>query len=102
MSDMRIQKINMNGTQVKALVVDELTPYSPCENCGKANYNHPQLAKEDTDWCMNCNDEEYRSGWNGKQMFAYVMEQMLVHDKAVIICSRNSFELTMENRRKKE
>lgn len=84
---MKIELVNVAGVPLKVLVVDSMSPYSACENCGKANYNHPELAKEDTDWCMTCNDEAHRKGWDETQMFHYVIEQMQL-GKAVMVGSR--------------
>lgn len=41
---------------MKILMIEKDDPAPPCENCGKPNYNHPDLAKDDFDWCLNCND----------------------------------------------
>ena len=54
----RIQATHLGPTvSMKVLVVEEGDPTPPpCENCGKPNYNHPDIAKDDMDWCINCND----------------------------------------------
>ena len=54
----RIQTTQYGPTlSMKILVIEKDDPQPPsCENCGKPNYNHPDLAKDDLDWCLNCND----------------------------------------------
>jgi len=61
---------------IRALVVTKDDTSKPCENCGKPCYDHELLAKEDTDWCLNCNDEYYRKGWSEIKMGMWCMEQM--------------------------
>tara|TARA_R100001440_G_C2435629_1_gene105221 strand:+ start:114 stop:392 length:279 start_codon:yes stop_codon:yes gene_type:complete len=61
---------------IRALVVTKDDTSKPCENCGKRSYTHKLLAKEDNDWCLNCNDEHYRKGWTEIQMGVWCMEQM--------------------------
>ena len=29
-----------------------------CENCMKVRFEHPDMAGERNDWCVDCNDEE--------------------------------------------
>lgn len=84
---MNIEIVNIAGVPMRVLMVDSLTPYTACENCGKPNYNHPELAKEDTDWCTACNDKVYRADWSEQQMSQYVMEQVRL-GKIVLVASR--------------
>ena len=35
-----------------------------------------ELAKEDPDWCMSCNDDVYRKNWSDVQIGNWAIEQM--------------------------
>jgi hypothetical protein len=53
------------GIYMVALLVDDDDPTETCENCMRQFYNHPDMAKEESAWCINCNDEEYRKDMIG-------------------------------------
>ena len=71
---MKIKRVNFHGMITKILIIEEGDEPVPCENCGGAKFDHPDLVREvDDDWCLNCNDdamglspEEYKS-WLLKQ-----------------------------------
>ena len=73
---MSIEIIQLGEDIMRVLVVDKNTPSQPCENCGQPCYSHELLAKEDPDWCMNCNDEEHRKGWSDRDIGIWCIEQM--------------------------
>jgi len=74
---MEIKMINVDGILITALVVDEDTPYLPCENCGGRKYAHKLLAKTDDDWCMNCDDEHYRGDMTDEEQGRWTLEKMM-------------------------
>tara|TARA_R100001510_G_scaffold57745_1_gene67370 strand:- start:1463 stop:1786 length:324 start_codon:yes stop_codon:yes gene_type:complete len=86
---MNVEIIKVGGIITRVLMVDELTPYTACENCGKPNYNHPDLAKEDADWCMYCNDMEHRANWSPEQYFEWTINQT-INGKITMIGSREA------------
>jgi len=81
---MKIEMIPINGIPTRCLVIEKHDASVLCENCGATTYNHELLAKEDDDWCMDCNDQEHRSGWTDEQMIVWTMGQ-LFDGKAVVI-----------------
>ncbi len=81
---MKIKMVSINGVPTRVLAVKEDDPTFPCENCGKPAYDHPLLAKEDKDWCLNCNDDEFRSNLSIHETNQWVFKQ-LAAGKAVIV-----------------
>lgn len=81
---MKIEVMPINGFPTRVLVIEEYDTCVPCENCGNENYNHPLLAKEDEDWCMTCNDKEFRSGWSDDDLAKWAIGQM-IEGKAIMI-----------------
>lgn len=81
---MRIQMIELHGMATRCLVIEKGDASFLCENCGVPTYSHELLAKEDPDWCMNCNDKEFRFDWGDDEMFVWTMEQM-AKGKAVVV-----------------
>ena len=65
---MEVKRINIDGVNLRALIVDENDPTRTCENCGKQCYDHPLLAKEDKDWCINCTDEMNRTKMTDREL----------------------------------
>ena len=86
---MNVEMMPINGLTTKVLVVDDDDESFPCENCGKPAYNHELLAKEDDDWCMNCNDEYCRKPFMTiEQMALWSIEQM-IEGKILIVLRRD-------------
>lgn len=82
---MKIEMIPINGIWTRALIVDEDTPHTLCENCGsKPVYVHPLLVKEDNDWCTKCNDDHYRGNMTEDELAIWTLKQM-ADGKAVIV-----------------
>tara|TARA_Y100001973_G_C5194178_1_gene333050 strand:+ start:1574 stop:1837 length:264 start_codon:yes stop_codon:yes gene_type:complete len=74
---MKIKKEEIFGIPAKVLVIeDDDTPLT-CESCFKTYYNHPLLAKEEDEWCMNCNDAHYRKDFSDIEMGKWAMNQIL-------------------------
>tara|TARA_B100000131_G_scaffold161608_1_gene156380 strand:+ start:71 stop:337 length:267 start_codon:yes stop_codon:yes gene_type:complete len=88
---MKVQMIPMSGIRVRALVVDQNTPHRKCENCSKPCYDHPDLVKDDIDWCINCNDEHYRGHMDDFEMGMWTMKQMS-EGKIVIVVTEDEPE----------
>ena len=68
--------IPVDGVLVRALVVDRNDEYQDCENCGAPSYNHPDLAKKDKDWCLDCNDTVLVSEMNDIELARWTLDQM--------------------------
>lgn len=81
---MRIEMVDMGGVLTRVLVVQCDDDATMCENCGAENFNHPMLAKADTDWCMNCNDEEARKSMTESEFARWALNQMML-GKAVAV-----------------
>tara|TARA_R110000744_G_scaffold174803_1_gene293579 strand:+ start:187 stop:468 length:282 start_codon:yes stop_codon:yes gene_type:complete len=88
---MRIEMIELHGMTTRCLVIEKYDASILCENCGAITYNHKLLAKEDNDWCMNCNDKEFRYDWDDDEMFVWTVSQM-AKGKAVVILKDNDEE----------
>ena len=88
---MSIEIVQLGDEIMRVLVVDKDTPKQPCENCGQPCYSHELLAKEDPDWCMNCNDEHYRKGWSDRDIGVWCIEQM-AKGLAVAVVTRDMEE----------
>ena len=73
---MEVKMVPIDGLMVRALVVDRNDKFQNCENCGGRSYNHPDLAKEDKDWCLDCNDEAMFSKLDERSMAQWAIEQM--------------------------
>ena len=73
---MDVRMITINGMLVRALGVDRNDEFENCENCGGPSYNHPDLAKQDKDWCLDCNDTELQTKMSDREMALWTMEQM--------------------------
>ena len=73
---MKVAIIHVKGVPVKALIVDEHSPHRICENCSTPCFDHPDLVKEDRDWCVNCNDDHYRGQLNDYEMGMWTLQQM--------------------------
>jgi len=84
---MKIEMMDIEGIVTRVLVVDEYDKASVCENCGGENYNHELLAKEDTDWCMDCNDNIHRKDMSALDVIKWAFGQML-EGKAVLVVRR--------------
>jgi len=74
---MRIEKREVAGIPQKVLIVEEGDVSQLCESCMKPFFNHPLLAKEEKDWCINCNDEHYRKGYSDLDMGQWSLNQIL-------------------------
>jgi len=72
----KVEMVPIDGMMIRALVVDGNDEYQNCENCGNRCYNHPDLAKEDKDWCLNCNDAELQSKMSDTEMALWTIQQM--------------------------
>lgn len=75
------------GIPAKVLVVNEHDTPLLCESCLKPYYNHPLLAKEEDEWCMNCNDAHYRGHLSVIEMGRWTMNQIKA-GKIVIVVRR--------------
>tara|TARA_R100000234_G_C4917018_1_gene142449 strand:- start:429 stop:683 length:255 start_codon:yes stop_codon:yes gene_type:complete len=84
---MKVKMISVDGLIVRALVVDKNDNFQNCENCGGPSYNHPDLAKEDWDWCLNCNDEHLLSKLDDFSMVQWTIEQVDA-GKIVVVVTR--------------
>ena len=81
---------NGNGMLLRALIIEKGDKSTPCENCGKPKYNHPELIREmDDDWCLNCNDDamikEY--GMSDRDYAEWCLKQTM-NGYAVIVAKR--------------
>lgn len=65
---MEVKRIDLDGLNLRALIVNENDPSRTCENCGNQCYDHPLLAKEDEDWCINCNDTIHRANMTNNEL----------------------------------
>jgi len=74
---MKVEMIPIEGVIVRCLIVDDNDKWTHCENCGAQNYNHELLAKEDDEWCMDCNDKHYRKDWSDMQLGQWTVQQMI-------------------------
>tara|TARA_A100001391_G_scaffold63224_1_gene39338 strand:- start:153 stop:440 length:288 start_codon:yes stop_codon:yes gene_type:complete len=72
----KVKMIPIDGMMVRALVVDEDDEYQNCENCASRCYSHPDLAKTDKDWCLDCNDTELQTKMSDEEMALWTIEQM--------------------------
>ena len=75
---MEIRLVNMRNAIVWAVVItdSDIANANKCENCGKRPViNHPRLAKEIHDWCLECNDDHERPGWTNEQFKQYCLQQ---------------------------
>ena len=82
---MKIEMIPVNGIWTRALIVDEDTPHTLCENCGsKPVYVHPLLVKEDKDWCTKCNDDHFRGHMSEEELAIWSLKQM-PEGKAIMV-----------------
>tara|TARA_Y100000593_G_C4315116_1_gene340466 strand:- start:2175 stop:2432 length:258 start_codon:yes stop_codon:yes gene_type:complete len=84
---MKVKKMVVGGVLQKVLIVDEDDVPGKCENCAKPFYNHPMLAKEDDEWCINCCDAHHRPGWNELQIGQWSMEQ-IANGKIICVVMR--------------
>lgn len=73
---MKIRIVPIAGILQKVLIIEEGDEPKACENCAKPFWNHPKLAKEDNDWCLNCNDEEYRSEMSEEELGKWSLGQL--------------------------
>ena len=73
---MDVRMITIDGMLVRALVVDRNDEFENCENCCGPSYNHPDLAKQDKDWCLDCNDEAMLTKLDDFGMAQWTIEQM--------------------------
>ena len=90
---MRVDVTPLNGQIVRCLFITqrEWDEAHPCENCGKRKVlNHPDLAKEIDDWCLECNDNEMRKNWTDVDFMRYCFEQS-AKGKAVIIAMEREY-----------
>ena len=81
---MRVDIVPIDGVLTRVVIVNEYDDTFLCENCSSPTYHHELLAKEDTDWCMNCNDDYYRKGWSEKRLAQWAVDQM-IDGKAICI-----------------
>ena len=84
---METRLVRIEDTILWALVVtdEDIAGANMCENCGKRPVlNHPRLAKENDDWCLECNDDHERPGWTKEQFKQYCMHNSSL-GKAVVI-----------------
>ncbi len=84
---MRIGMTSIGNILVGCLFVTkkEMREAHKCENCGiKPIINHPDLAKEELDWCLECNDQKYLKEYTQEQYNKYCIEKTM-EGKAVII-----------------
>tara|TARA_R110002073_G_C9261670_1_gene563474 strand:- start:298 stop:558 length:261 start_codon:yes stop_codon:yes gene_type:complete len=79
---MKVKTVPMYGIQLRALIVEAGDESQPCENCGKPMWHHEDLAKEDMDWCMNCNDVEHRAHLSDDALGLWTVDQ---HNKGKIV-----------------
>ena len=79
---MRVEVVPMWGLKLRALIIEEGDESQPCENCGKPRWQHEDLAKEDVDWCMNCNDEQNRAHMTDTELSMWTIDQ---HNKGKIV-----------------
>jgi len=73
---MEVKMVPIDGMMVRALVVDGNDKYQNCENCASRCYNHPNLAKKDKDWCLDCNDRVLYEEMNDVELSKWTLEQM--------------------------
>ena len=84
---MKIDIVPIQGIPTRVLIVEESDPSFPCENCGKPSYSHELLAKEDKEWCMDCNDNHFKGDWSDERMLRWSIEQ-LIDGKAILVVTR--------------
>ena len=73
---MKIEMATIAGIPQRVLLIEKDDKSSLCENCTKPFYNHPDLAKEDADWCIRCNDDEYRPEMTETELAIWSLEQI--------------------------
>ena len=73
---MKIEMATIAGIPQRVLIIEKSDDPSLCENCTKPFYNHPDLAKEDDDWCIRCNDDEYRPEMTETELAIWSLEQI--------------------------
>jgi|TARA_R100000479_G_C6214394_1_gene139360 hypothetical protein len=81
---MKVEMIPVEGLLTRVLIIHDDDESFPCENCGKESFSHELLAKEDTDWCMDCNDKHYRAAWTEDQYAKWYLNRMM-EGKIVLI-----------------
>jgi hypothetical protein len=86
---MKIEMVPIDGILTRALVVNNDTPYTLCENCGKKPvYSHPLLIRNDDDWCLFCDDEYHRSDMTENELAIWTLKQMAKGKAIVVIKER--------------
>ena len=83
---MKIENRTIEGIKQKVLIVEEGDKSEMCESCGKPFFSHVDLAKEEDDWCINCNDEHYRKAYSDLEMGQWSLNQIL-NGKILVIAT---------------
>ena len=73
---MEVKMVPIEGRMFRALVVNKNDEYQACENCGNPSYFHPNLAKKDKDWCLDCNDRVLYEEMDDVELSKWTLEQM--------------------------
>lgn len=73
---MKVDMIEFQGMVMRVILVNNSDPSRPCENCGKPCYDHELLIKDDKDWCMPCNDKEFRNSWTDVEVGMWAQKSM--------------------------
>ena len=87
----RIDIRQIDGVPTRVLIVTKDSPTMTCENCGKITYHHPDLAKNDPDWCTKCDDDHYRSKMSEKELSLWSLKQM-ADGKAIAVVYEGEVE----------
>ena len=66
----------LGAIPMKYLIVEEsyADKTKLCENCGKPHWSHEDLAVENKDWCINCNDDE--RGLSPDELALWTLDQV--------------------------
>ena len=74
---MKVETRTIAGMLQRVLIVNEDDPSQMCESCGGPFFSHALLAKEEEDWCVDCNDEHFRKEYTDLEMGQWTLNQLL-------------------------